>query len=633
MKKIIIVFLIMNLAACEAAVTEPSFITPETPVIESTDQEEIGEPVEEDTEAEIFEEPTEQIVEPLTTAFRMEFEPAELGSIGILANWMNPSFDYPFLKGLDAQIFNLYEEFNRFQFDSIIVFYEAEFLDFYPSKNWGIEPLAMDEIIVTEYQGSTLIMARFPTFEEAVRMINQVDYRLLSIRENTTLTEYFAWQEAYPVSTRLPVTQEDKESSKEIQTEFDTPNEKSEFNNTNNVSLANIRQPADFCRLDQQQRNGHHEVFGFPIETIIPHKGVIDVAIIPVDFSDYPGNPELLQTLANDLPFMTLWSEFYSGGEMVYQVHTSNQWIRAPKTAEHYRSRDGGISEGYQGQDRRVLPLLQSQEQSVSQLIGASDSLIDWSIIDVVIFIFPVDSYREQTHLYMHMGTFQSPSNGTVRFPVWGENFYELSRFNPNITYWDWSVHEILHWQGLVGHGPINGSEYSIMTNQYASSAGLHAWEAFLLDWWSEDDFICIDPTTIVDSITFTFDSIDQLGAQAGDKSLMLPLNEGEILVLEYRSQGEWSTLDPLYGGIVIYYINVNGDYVRCDSCDQSEIEPQNFWRPLRNEEPFPCNRPFDSQCGKPSPVHKPGYELIYEYLKFEILTDNTIQITNLNKK
>lgn len=563
----------------------------------------------------------------------MEFDPAELGSIGILANWMNPSFDYPFLKGLDAQIFNLYEEFNRFQFDSIIVFYEAEFLDFYPSKNCGIEPLAMDEIIVTEYQGSTLIMARFPTFEEAVRMINQVDYRLLSIRENTTLTEYFAWQEAYPVSTRLPVTQEDKESSKEIQTEFDTPNEKSEFNNTNNVSLANIRQPADFCRLDQQQRNGHHEVFGFPIETIIPHKGVIDVAIIPVDFSDYPGNPELLQTLANDLPFMTLWSEFYSGGEMVYQVHTSNQWIRAPKTAEHYRSRDGGISEGYQGQDRRVLPLLQSQEQSVSQLIGASDSLIDWSIIDVVIFIFPVDSYREQTHLYMHMGTFQSPSNGTVRFPVWGENFYELSRFNPNITYWDWSVHEILHWQGLVGHGPINGSEYSIMTNQYASSAGLHAWEAFLLDWWSEDDFICIDPTTIVDSITFTFDSIDQLGAQAGDKSLMLPLNEGEILVLEYRSQGEWSTLDPLYGGIVIYYINVNGDYVRCDSCDQSEIEPQNFWRPLRNEEPFPCNRPFDSQCGKPSPVHKPGYEIIYEYLKFEILTDNTIQITNLNKK
>lgn len=632
MKKILLIILITLLAACEAVEQpEPSIIIPETPVIESTDQEEMIEPLEE-VETEIIEEPTEQIVDPLTTAFQMEFDPLELGTIGILANWMNPNFDYPFLEGLDAKIFNQYDEFNRFTFDTMIVFYEAEFLNFYPANNWRIEPLAMDEIIVTEYQGSTLIMARFPTFEEAVRMINQVDYRLLSIRENTTLSEYFAWQEAYPMSTKLPVAQEDKETSSDTETEIDTPNEKPEFNNSNNVSLSNIRQPAEYCRLDQQQRNGHHEVFGFPIETIIPHKGVIDVAVIPVDFSDYPGNPELIQTLADDLPFMTSWSQFYSGGEMVYQVHTPSEWIRAPKAAEYYRSRAGEISEGYQGQDRRVLPLLQSQDQSVSQLIGASDSLIDWSIIDVAIFIFPVDSYTEQTHLYLHMGTFQSPSKGTVRFPVWGENFYELSRFNPNITYWDWSVHEILHWQGLVGHGPINGSEYSIMTNQYASSAGLHAWEAFLLDWWSEDDFTCIDPTTIDDPITFSFDSIDELGAQSGDKSLMLPLNIGEILVLEYRTQGEWSTLDPLYGGIVIYYIDVNGDYVRCDSCDWSETEPQNFWRPLRNEKALPCNRPFDSQCGKPSPVHKPGYELIYEYLKFEILTDNTIRITNLNK-
>lgn len=631
MKKLLLISLIMLLAACEAAEQpDPSINIPETPVVESTDQEVIVEP-EDEVETEMIEQPTEQIVEPLTTAFQIEFDPLELGTIGILANWMNPNVDYPFLEGLDAQIFNQYDEFNRNKFDTMIVFYEAEFLNFYPSNNWGIEPLAMDEIIVTEYQGSTLIMARFPTFEEAIRMINQVDYRLLSIRENTTLSEYFAWQEAYPVSIRVPVTQENTESSDESQTEIETPSKTPEFNNSSNVSLAAIRQPADYCRLDQQQRNGHHEVFGFPIETIIPHKGVIDVAVIPVDFPDYTGNPDLIQTLADDLPFMTSWSEFYSGGEMVYQVHTPNQWIRAPKAAEYYRSRDGEVNEGYQGQDRRVLPLLQSQEQSVSQLIAASDSLIDWSIIDVVIFIFPVESYTEQTHLYMHMGTFQSPSKGVVRFPVWGENFYELSRFNSNISYWDWSVHEILHWQGLVGHGPINGSEYSIMTNQYASSAGLHAWEAFLLDWWSEDDFTCIDPQMIDGSITFTFDSIDILGAQPGDKSLMLPFNESEILVLEYRSQGERSTLDPLYGGIVIYYIDVNGDYVRCDSCDQSEIEPLNFWRPLRNNKVLPCNRPFDSQCGKPSPVHKPGYELIYEYLKFEVLTDNTIQITNVN--
>lgn len=396
------------------------------------------------------------------------------------------------------------------------------------------------------------------------------------------------------------------------------------------TDLSSIRQPADYCRLRQAPRSSHSQVYGFPIQTMIPHKGDIDVAVVPVDFGDYPGNPDLISKLQFDLPQMTDWSEFYSGGEMVYRVHTTNKWIRAPKEAKYYRSRDGEISEGYQGQDKRILPLLQSQEESVSQLIAASDNFIDWSIIDVVIFIFPVESIEEQTHLYMHMGTFQSPSKGTVRFPVWGENFHELSRFNPNITYWDWSVHEILHWQGLVGHGPLNHSDYSIMTNQYASSAGLHAWEAFLLDWWSDDDFTCINPNDILEPINFQFDSIDVLGSSPGQKSLMLPLNKNEILVMEYRTRGQWSTLESVFEGILIYYIDVNGEFVRCDSCDQLIIEQQNFWRLLRNEEIMPCQTQFVPHCGFPSVVQKPGYELIYENLKFEVLTSNTIQISRI---
>jgi hypothetical protein len=392
--------------------------------------------------------------------------------------------------------------------------------------------------------------------------------------------------------------------------------------------LNNVRLPLQSCQLRQQTQVGHHDVFGFPLRTIIPNKGRLDVAVVTVDFDDYPGDPALITQLASDLPLMAPWSEFFSGGNMQYEVHFSNQWVRAPKNAEWYRSRDGHISEGYQGQDQRILPRLQTQEESVNQLIAASDALIDWSIIDVVIFIFPVESFAEQTNLYMHMGTFQSPSKGTVSFPVWGENFQEISQFRNPITYWDWSVHEVLHWQGLVGHGPINGSDYSIMANQYASTSGLHSWEAFLLDWWGEDDFTCIDPHSIEEPIKFVFDSIDELGAAPGNKSLMLPFNESEILVIEYRTQGEWSTLEDIFQGILIYYINVNGEYVRCDRCDQLEIELLNFWRFLRSDTILECREGFLPHCGFPSIVQKPGFKLSFEDIQFEIIEENVIVIS-----
>lgn len=603
MKKIIIVFLIMNLAACEAAVTEPSFITPETPVIELTDQEEIREPVEEELE--------------VNYPFSNELNTAILGRIGVIFNSMNPNENYSFLDGLDATVYNRFDLFREDAYDTLLIFYQENMLNFYPPMNWNVPTIEVGQLLLREVRGRRIIMGRFASFEEATTLISSMDARIFTLEEDSTLEMYFDYISENPIELSIDSKPTEIMEEKSGTVELSV--------------LESMRLPPSACKLRQRSRQGHHDVFGFPIQTMISHLDTIDVAVVAVDFEDYPGDPALIDILAEDLPLMTPWSDFYSGGAMTYQVHFPAQWVRAPKTAEWYRSRDGEVSDGYQGSDQRILPRLQSQEQSVNQLIAASDELIDWSIIDVVIFIFPVDSIEEQTHLYMHMGSFQSPSKGNVRFPVWGENFYELTSFTPSITYWDWSVHEILHWQGLVGHGPLNHSDYSIMTNQYASSAGLHAWEAFLLGWWDDSDFVCIDYNKLEEPLIFEFDSIDQLGSKPGNKSLMIPLNNSEILVMEYRTKGEWSSLDNVFEGILIYYIDVNGRFVRCDRCDQLEIEQENFWRLLRNTRIMPCQQGFVPHCGYPSVVHKSGDRLTFGNFEFEILSPNQISISVIN--
>lgn len=616
MKKLLLIASALVLGACSTTLLEeavlPPVITDESPNVT-----EVVESLPEVEEVEDIDVEEVEDVVMVHYPFSDAVDAGRLGRIAVISNSMNPNREFSFLDGLDATVYNRFDLFREDGYDTLLIFYQENMMNFYPPMNWNVPTVEVGQLLLREARGRQIIMGHFASFEEATQFLNEMDARIFTLQADSSFEEYFDYLSANPMET-LIVNEPN---------EVEPPNiEATELNN-----VQGLRLPPAACQLRQRSRQGHHEVFGFPIQTMISHLGTIDVAVVAVDFEDYPGDPGLIDVLANDLPLMTPWSEFYSSGAMTYQVHFPTQWVRAPRTAEWYRSRDGQVSEGYQGSDQRILPRLQSQEQSVTQLIAASDDLIDWSIIDVVIFIFPVDSFIEQTHLYMHMGTFQSPSKGTLRFPVWGENFYELSRFGRTVTYWDWSVHEILHWQGLVGHGPLNHSDYSIMAHQYASSAGLHAWEAFLLGWWDEDDFVCVDYKKLDEPLIFEFDSIDQLGSEPGNKSLMIPLNNSEILVMEYRTKGEWSSLDRLFEGILIYYIDVNGQYVRCDRCDQLEIEQDNFWRILRNERIMPCQQSFVPHCGYPSIVQKPGDRLIFRNLEFEILASNTISISVIN--
>lgn len=127
----------------------------------------------------------------------------------------------------------------------------------------------------------------------------------------------------------------------------------------------------------------------------------------------------------------------------------------------------------------------------MQELVDASDSLYDFSNVDMIYFIFPVEAEAQYgTAMYDQRRTFTS-QEGTRTAAVYGEMGGWFNSQTPR-SVWDHRLHEILHYQGLIGHGPATGSEGFILTNQWGSAKAIQMWEQFLVGWVEEDDVACV---------------------------------------------------------------------------------------------------------------------------------------------
>jgi hypothetical protein len=148
---------------------------------------------------------------------------------------------------------------------------------------------------------------------------------------------------------------------------------------------------------------------------------------------------------------------------------------------------------------------------------------------------------------------------------------------------WDHLIHEILHYQGFIGHGPINGSDLNIMTQQWGASKAVTSWESFLVGWFGKDEVVCIDKNAIKEPVYVTMSSLDDYGKEP--QSVMVKLSADELLIVEKRTNGKFSNFSNSrefrnLNGFTAYYVNVNMESYRNDMDQNSE--EKNFWRYIR---------------------------------------------------
>ena len=330
----------------------------------------------------------------------------------------------------------------------------------------------------------------------------------------------------------------------------------------------------DECRLRETGNVTGAGAKGFPLRGTLPATGELKIAIIPVDFANAPGVGSPSALLAKDVAEVTAWGDFFSRGKMKYRpTLASPTWLRAPKGAEWYV-----CVECQKGATDAKQPM----SVGLQELIDLADPVFDFSDTDFVYFLFPhAAESKFGTSMYFHQTTINT-AEGPQQVSVYGERGGS-SQPEVNLSpVWAHLIHEMLHFQGWIGHGPYNDT--SIMSNDGGASKAVTSWEAFLAGWFGTDEIVCLDAASLRNPVYITMSPLDLM--EGKPVSVMVRLSDEELLVIERRSSGKYSNFAAAtnYGGqlkdlnhFTAYRVNVNDPYQRVDGRDFAEIGP-NFW-------------------------------------------------------
>lgn len=335
-------------------------------------------------------------------------------------------------------------------------------------------------------------------------------------------------------------------------------------------------QPLETCKLNETRNATGAGAKGFPARQTVPATGKVKIAIIPVDFDNAIGNGNPKTLFSDDVEKIKKWGSFFSRGKLTYDVEFNGKtWVRAPKGAEWYT-----CMECYKGAKEQKQP----QDVGIQELVSAADADYNFADVKIIYFILPEEAEQKfGTAVYGHQRKLMT-AEGPISAAVYGEmggGSYKSDRS----SIWEHAIHEFLHFQGFIGHGPENGSSYYVSTNQWGEYKAVTAWEAFLNGWFGEDEILCLDKASLTGDTTIEMSSIDDFGPRK--EAVMVRLDAEQLLVIELRTKGPFnescrncrSTMEP---GFTAYRLNVNAAQFRDDMDPNSDLK--NWWSYLREQ-------------------------------------------------
>jgi hypothetical protein len=375
-----------------------------------------------------------------------------------------------------------------------------------------------------------------------------------------------------------------------------------------------------------QERSIHRMTYpkgpyvGFPRRPInsFPNAGVINYAMIPVDWIDLPGSEKQLQESVKQANLFKLWMEVASQGrvQINWKVHPS--WVRM----------SGASSSWY---TPRAFP---ANVAFGDAAIAAADREFDFTNVDAVIYFLPGSQgvFIEGSQGSVDTGlerSFQSAEGKVSSFAVIGNYFDQVQK-----NYWSAWVHYTLIWMGMpelfdakANRGaaeraiPIgNMAGYDIMASQDGPNRQLSGWLRYLLDWFESDQIYCKKLENVT-SIKLSLDPVGNVSKKL--KMVGIQISDTKIVVIESRR------LDNRFDceintnfkkdGVIVYIVDSTQGHVTGET--MSLVSPSN--RELLRSY---CNTPTQQD-----PVMKIGDYLDVLGLRIKVLESDsfdTIEIT-----
>ena len=357
-----------------------------------------------------------------------------------------------------------------------------------------------------------------------------------------------------------------------------------------NLLAAPVESDEDLCRIPQLP--GSHSVrpgemsvgegyTAFPVifDNLQPKQNV-NVATIPVDWDDYEGNLSNLPIKHKQVQIFMDYYETVSQGALTFTPTFANRWYRLPESVSSYP----------QQQVSDFNPKLAQHS------INAADDDLDFSKIDIVVFIFPtgapiiagIPPSPMEFATLQHFNAWSGPEDVRMVFsdegwvrnymgggmyfehplrPMWSYYFHEAAHM---FAMPDWYVREanaILGSQQIIevdfdyAAGPLN--VWGVMSTQDGPSRTFVAWTRWLLGWLEDDQVDCYTIEQVQQHGPFDTELVALDIYEPGTKAVIIRTGEYSGLLIESRRPvfpddwiAIWETVGRDPYGLIIYEID-----------------------------------------------------------------------------
>ena len=263
--------------------------------------------------------------------------------------------------------------------------------------------------------------------------------------------------------------------------------------------------------------------------------GVVDVAVVFVDFPDVPGGSSELSEHIAEIKKSAEWYSWFSQGNVKYNLRIADKWVRAPKNSENYY----WLHPGKPGTQ------LMSDIDIAASYRSLAGSVVDTTGVTTVWAVLPkaITAIDEGFAYRAFPGVFSIGSDSyRARTPIW-QHF----------------VHETLHSHGALGHSPKN-TQIGLFWNTGSPGATLNSWDAMTLGWMKQENIYCVSKQNL-SAQTLALVPLER--EQVGLRSIVVKLSDYEALVIESHRKDKWSERWPVgTTGVSVIRIDTRVDTV-----------------------------------------------------------------------
>jgi hypothetical protein len=255
-----------------------------------------------------------------------------------------------------------------------------------------------------------------------------------------------------------------------------------------------------------------------------PAAGTIHIGILPVDFTDYPGETNLKTDLTATVDKLKRWFTYFSGGKVNLDVTYQTTWIHSDKKADYF---DDQAS-------YKNLDWWSAANKIGQSYVDLAPEGYDFNKIGGLFVYHPKAQRTIHTDL-VDINLAAQTKQGNHVIDVHAAPAVLLERGQ---EYASWVAHEMMHHVGIAGHAPGEGFPFNIMTDQNGWSQALSAWDQFLLGWLPSNQVYCVDKAKISDQ---TVEISPMEREDNGTKTIIVPIGPHQALVVDSHRAGTWT--------------------------------------------------------------------------------------------